>query len=87
MTEILLKMALDTINQQTNQPNINKTINDFHLESQTIKRTKKYRFGNPVLVLGLVRDEIGLRDSTFCRISRSPSTRQISGNENKCIHF
>jgi hypothetical protein len=40
MTEILLKMALDTINQQTNQPNINKTINDFHLESQTIKRPR-----------------------------------------------
>jgi cell division protein FtsL len=29
MTEILLKMALDTIHQQTNQSNINKTINDF----------------------------------------------------------
>jgi hypothetical protein len=61
MTEILLKMALDTINQQTNQPNINKTINDFHLESQTIKRTKKYRFGNPVLVLGLVQNCGGMK--------------------------
>ena len=61
MTEILLKMALDTINQQTNQPNINKSIIDFHLESQTIKRTKKYRFGNPVPVLGLVQKYGGMK--------------------------
>jgi hypothetical protein len=54
-------MALDTINQQTNQPNINKTIIDFHLESQTIKRTKKYRFGNPVPVLGLVQNYGGMK--------------------------
>ena len=61
MTEILLKMALNTINQQTNQPNINKTINDFHLESQTIKRTKKYRFGNTGSLLGLVQKCGGIK--------------------------
>jgi hypothetical protein len=58
MTEI---MALDTINQQTNQPNIKTTINDFHLESQTIKRTKKYRFGNPGPILGLVQNYGGMK--------------------------
>ena len=63
MTEILLKMTLDTINQQTNQPNINKTINDIHLKSQIIKMTKKYRVGNPVLVLGLVQKCSGIKQA------------------------
>jgi hypothetical protein len=35
-------MALNTIYQQTNQPNINTTINDFHLKSLNIKMTKEY---------------------------------------------
>ena len=61
MTEILLKMALDTINQETNQSNINKTINDFHLKSPNIKMTKEYRFGNPGPFVGLVQKCGGIK--------------------------
>ena len=61
MTEILLKMALSTINQQTNQPNINKTINDFDLKSPNIKMTKEYRFGNTGPFLGQVQKCGGIK--------------------------
>ena len=54
-------MALSTINQQTNQPNINKTINDIHLKSPNLKMTKKYRVGNPGPVLGLVQKCDGIK--------------------------
>jgi hypothetical protein len=54
-------MALSTINQQTNQPNINKTINDIHLKSPKTKMTKKYRVGNPGPVLGLVQKCGGIK--------------------------
>ena len=55
MTEILLKMASNTINQQTNPSNINKTINHFHLKSPNIQMTKNYEGGNPSPVLGRVQ--------------------------------
>jgi hypothetical protein len=54
-------MALSTINQQTNQPNINKTINDFDLKSPNIKMTKEYRFGNTGSLLGLVQKCGGIK--------------------------
>jgi hypothetical protein len=54
-------MALSTINQLTNQPNINKTINDIHLKSPKIKMTKEYRVGNPGPVLGLVQKCGGIK--------------------------
>ena len=37
ITEILLKMALNTINQPTKQPNINKNIDHFHHNRRTWK--------------------------------------------------
>ena len=61
MTEILLKMALNTINQETNQSNINTTINDFHLKSPNKKMTKEYRFGNPGPFVGLVQKCGGIK--------------------------
>ena len=61
MIELLLKMALSTINQQTNQPNINKTINDFDLKSPNIKMTEEYRFGNTGPFLGLVQKCDGIK--------------------------
>jgi hypothetical protein len=61
ITEILLKISLSTINQQTNQPNINKTINDIHLKSPKMKMTKKYRVGNPGPVFGLVQKCDGIK--------------------------
>jgi hypothetical protein len=54
-------MALNTINQQTNQPNINKTISNIHLKSPKIKMTKKYRIENPGPVLGLVQKCGGIK--------------------------
>jgi hypothetical protein len=42
ITEILLKMALNTINQPTNRPIINKNIDPSHHKSPNMKMTKEY---------------------------------------------
>jgi hypothetical protein len=60
MTEILLKMALNTINQATKQPHINKTINDFHFKSPNIQMTKKYGLEIQVLSWDWYRNVAGL---------------------------